>query len=177
MQRTWDRHGVYWEARVFALSMLRSQFFRSFVLFSIALAVFGFSRAIQTSQVVTVSERLSGRILIEVEENGEAWYVNPDDLTRSYLGRPDDAFAIMRQFGVGISNIDFNRWNGTAPKRWRGRIILNVEDDGKAYYSDPSDGSIYFLGRPDDAFAVMRSLGLGINTADLEKIPVSSDMR
>ena len=36
-----------------------------------------------------------GRIVLQVENNGEAWYINPADLKRYYLGRPQDAFDIM----------------------------------------------------------------------------------
>lgn len=37
-----------------------------------------------------------GRILLQVEGNGEAWYVSPGDGKRYFLGRPADAFRIMR---------------------------------------------------------------------------------
>lgn len=50
-----------------------------------------------------------GHIYIQVETNGEAWYVEPKSQRRYYLGRPEEAFAIMRNFGLGISNEDLNR--------------------------------------------------------------------
>jgi hypothetical protein len=53
--------------------------------------------------------RLSGRILLQVEKHGEAWYVNPADNLRYYLGRPNDAFRIMRNLGIGISNQDLKK--------------------------------------------------------------------
>ena len=36
-----------------------------------------------------------GRILLQVENNGEAWYVNPDDSKRYFLGRPADALKLL----------------------------------------------------------------------------------
>lgn len=39
-----------------------------------------------------LSNRLKGKILLQVESAGEAWYVNPDNEKRYYLGRPSDAF-------------------------------------------------------------------------------------
>ena len=39
---------------------------------------------------------VNGRILIQVELNGEAWYVSPVNLKRYYMGRPADAFQLMR---------------------------------------------------------------------------------
>ena len=48
-----------------------------------------------------------GQILLEVEHKGESWYVNPSDGRRYFLGRPADAFNIMRHLGLGIANKDF----------------------------------------------------------------------
>ena len=36
-----------------------------------------------------------GKILLQVEQNGEAWYVNPDDGKRYFLGRPADALSVL----------------------------------------------------------------------------------
>src|SRR4030043_179229 len=51
----------------------------------------------------TLGQKLSGVILLDVERNGEAWYVNPQNYRRYYLGRPADAFRLMRELGLGIS--------------------------------------------------------------------------
>jgi len=120
----------------------------------------------------SLGSKLSGRILLAVQANGEAWYVNPINQQRYFLGRPADAFDLMRQFGLGISNKDFNSFNGKAPVRLSGRILLKVEDLGKAYYINPLDLKLYFLGRPSDAFQIMRELSLGITNLNLDKIPV-----
>ena len=41
-----------------------------------------------------------------------------------------------------------------------------------AYYVNPLNLKMYYLGRPADAFSVMRSLGLGITNANLRQIEV-----
>ena len=51
-------------------------------------------------------ERLAGMILLDVELNGEAYYIYPKDLKKYYLGRPADAFFIMQSLGLGITNQD-----------------------------------------------------------------------
>lgn len=131
------------------------------------------------SNATTISNKLKGKILLQVESNGEAWYINPDNEKRYYLGRPEDAFQVMRNLGLGISNKDFDSFNkkfigrlsyGIAPSRLSGKILLKVEDGGKAYYVNPTDLQIYYLGKPEDAFQVMRKLGLGITNNDLNKI-------
>lgn len=134
-------------------------------------------------------ERVSGYILLQVEQAGEAWYVYPSTQERYYLGRPTDAFSIMRELGLGISNADltslfgslpntsiantFSPSNKTLANRLSGQILLQVEGKGEAYYIYPGDKKGYYLGRPDDAFAVMRELGLGITDADLSLIEIS----
>lgn len=115
--------------------------------------------------------KLSGRILLAVEDNGEAWYVDPSNKEKYFLGRPLDAFNLMQQIGLGVSNKDFDSFNGKAPTRLSGKILLKVEDNGKAYYVNPLTLKLHFLGRPQDAFQLMRTLGLGITNSNLATIP------
>jgi len=42
------------------------------------------------------ANKQKGRILLQVEGHGEAWYVNTGDGKRYFLGKPADAFRIMR---------------------------------------------------------------------------------
>ncbi len=124
------------------------------------------------SSPADASSGLSGRILIQVQDKGQAWYVNPTDNKRYYLGRPEDAYAVMRAFGLGVSNADFDYYLGKAPARLAGRILLRVQDKGQAYYVDPVKLNLHYLGRPADAFNVMRTFGLGITDNDLLKIAI-----
>lgn len=114
---------------------------------------------------------LSGYILLQVEANGEAWYVYPVDGERYYLGRPRDAFEVMRKLSLGAKS-DYIQNTEIFPTRLSGRILLDVERNGEAYYIYPGDRKKYYLGRPADAFAIMREFGLGISNADLVNIPV-----
>jgi len=52
----------------------------------------------------TLSEKLAGRILLQVENNGEVWYVNKDTKKRHYLKDGNAAYSIMNDLGLGISN-------------------------------------------------------------------------
>jgi hypothetical protein len=126
------------------------------------------------TQAASIEERLSGRILLQVENSGQAWYVDPVTKNRLFLGRPEDAFAVMRGVGLGVSEKDFASWKNKAPLKLSGRIILRVEKGGEAYYIDPLTLSINYLGRPSDAFMVMRKFGLGITNSDINKIPVKN---
>lgn len=63
-----------------------------------------------------------------------------------------------------------NYLNTKFPSRLAGKIMLDVEQHGEAYYVNPKDLKGYFLNRPADAFKVMRELGLGITNSDIRKI-------
>jgi len=158
---------------------------------------------------LTLASKLAGRILLQPESNGEAWYVNPVDNRRYFLGRPQDAFDLMKKFGAGISNADLNKIspkvadeladsdgdgynnsteikNGYDPHgpgklnidtdftaKNLGKIFLQTEKNGEAWYINPTDQKRYFLNRPADAFEIMRKLGLGITNANIDTIPVA----
>lgn len=153
---------------------------------------------------------LKGKILLQVESNGEAWYFNPINSKAYSLGRPSDAFNVMRQQGVGITNKNLNKipvaetslsnlinidsdndgyndkqelQNGYNPygggkiaidknfaNSHKGKIFLQIESRGEAWYVNPVNGLRYYLGSPADAFIVMRNLGLGISNKNLNKI-------
>ncbi|MDP3900498.1 MAG: hypothetical protein Q8Q23_05480 [bacterium] len=174
--------------------------------------------------------QLKGKIMLKVESAGEAYYIHPVTEAMYYLGRPNDAFGVMREQGVGITNTDLEKIpvgvgsltgpdadsdglpdlfedaagldkdnpdtdnDGYTDKQeldsgyspvvkfiksefdfnfgniHKGKIFLQVEKKGEAWYINPNDGKRYFLGRPADAFKVMRDFGLGISNANFESI-------
>ncbi|MBI4250374.1 hypothetical protein HY622_02190 [Candidatus Uhrbacteria bacterium] len=179
----------------------------------------------------TKMKRLRGRILIATERNGEAWYVRPKDSKAVFLGRPADAFAVMRSSGIGIKNSDMDSiplayetlrdgtdtdgdglsdrgeaaigtdpaaadtdgdgyadglevMNGYSPtgaariatnkqfaSRHAGVIFLAVQRNGEAWYVHPTELRRYYLGKPSDAFAIMKKTGMGITDVDFADIP------
>jgi len=121
----------------------------------------------------TLVNRLAGQILLQVESRGEAWYVEPVSESRYFMGRAIDAFNLMRTFGLGVSNNNISLFlEQGAPSRLAGWILLAIEANGEAYYVNPSDLELYYLGRPADAFKIMRELSLRISNNSIYQIPV-----
>jgi len=173
---------------------------------------------------------LKGKILLEVEDQGKAWYFHPDTLKRYYLGRPADALAVMRDVGQGITNENLQKIpvanmnlggydsdndglsdsleiafgtnklipdsdeDGRSDKieilrgfdpavayggvitnenfacKQVGKIFLQIENFGEAWYVSPVDCERYYLGRPADAFEIMRKLSIGISDENFVKL-------
>ncbi|MDO8592801.1 MAG: C39 family peptidase [bacterium] len=112
-----------------------------------------------------------GYILLQVEASGEAWYVYPANGKSYYLGRPADAFNIMKTLALGVKH-DFIVNTSVFSDRLAGLILLDTEASGEAYYIYPKNLKKYYLGRPADAFKIMRELGLGITNANLANLPI-----
>ncbi len=134
-----------------------------------------------TTLAQSLSAQLKGRILLQVEDKGQAWYIDPETEKRAFLGRPTDAFRIMRELSLGISNKDLKRIarenednkDLNFAKKLAGKILLQVEKNGEAWYVYPVNYKRYYLGRPTDAFRIMRELGLGISNDNLAKIEIN----
>lgn len=132
------------------------------------------------AQASALGDRLSGRVLISVEEHGEAWYIDPLTSTRSYLGRPEEALRFWHTKALGIKNSDLDGipaaqeaslGNLALRRRLSGRILLQVESHGEAWYVNPADLKKYRLQSPEDARFIMEKLGLGITVSNLASIP------
>ncbi len=138
---------------------------------------------VQAAANSALANHLSGRIILAVQDRGEAWYVNPANHQRYPL---DDPFAVIRQVGIGITNANLARipLAGSTAKitnqsqlnfiaAAKGKIFLQVQDHGQAWYVNPVDGTRYYLLTVDGINAVIRKLGLGISNANLAQINIA----
>lgn len=182
---------------------------------------------------IKLTQRLVGRILLQTQEKGEAWYIPVGKTTRYYLADGPSAFKLLRNEGLGISNSDIAKIPVGIEKRFKdvdtdkdglfdtleeglktdpkkadtdgdgisdgdeiltrqtnplgtgaqkidtrlagkmkGRILLQVQSKGEAWYINPVDGKRYYMKSGDAAFQIMRYLSLGVSNTDIAKIDV-----
>ncbi len=201
---------------------------------SIAFLTCAFYLIASQANAASLSDRLAGQMLLQTQNKGQAWYVHPATKQRHFLYHPEQAFQIMREQGVGITNENLEKiplglreytgtdsdsdglpdaleqalgtdpnktdtdgdtyddraellaiynpkgtgmmpYNAQFAKQHKGKIFLQVESKGEAWWVNPSDEKRYFLGRPADALALMRAYGLGISDTDIKAIPVTAN--
>ncbi|OGY48038.1 MAG: hypothetical protein A2840_02435 [Candidatus Buchananbacteria bacterium RIFCSPHIGHO2_01_FULL_47_11b] len=129
----------------------------------------------------SLADSLAGKILLQVESYGRAWYVHPVEKTRYYLQNGATAYKIMRQESLGITDADLSKirtaygqpYDRKLTERLKGYILLQVEENGEAWYVNPSDGLRYYLRDGEAAYEIMRELSLGISNKDLDTISVT----
>ncbi len=191
---------------------------------------------IKPAKAVPSPESLKGKILLQVEQNGEAWYINPKDSRRYYLKDGIQFFNIVNDLGVGITNNDINKIPiglefvnyyaasdvdkdglpdllesaiGTSLNKadtdddgynditeistehspffhkekfdekiidkelvryTKGKILIQVEKRGEAWYVNPQNGKRYYLSSPKVAYEIMKALGIGAESTVIEAI-------
>ncbi len=67
-----------------------------------------------------------------------------------------------------------NIYDQALVNRLRGKILLQVEERGQAWYINPVNGRRYYMKDGPSAYEIMRFLSLGITNTDLTQIPVSN---
>jgi len=138
---------------------------------------------------LALMKRLNGWIVLQVEERGEAWYINPDDDKRYYMRDGATAYQMMRIMSLGISDNNLeqipmvNNVNemmekqsicsqNPLAKRLRGKILLQTEQHGEAWYVHPEKCYRIYMKDGIAAYDIMRFLSLGITNENVKKIPI-----
>ncbi len=144
-----------------------------------------------TTMVVdsVLTERMKGRILLQVEDGGQAWYVNPVSGKRMYLPNGLAAYNLMRLNSLGIEDAELAKIplvdseqsmlsstsvckTNALGNRLKGRILLQVQQSGKAWYIHPEKCRRIYLKDGDSAYKAMRLLSLGIKNVEISKIAI-----
>jgi hypothetical protein len=117
------------------------------------------------------SAKNAGRIFLQAEANGEAWYVSPKDFKRYYLQDGLSAYQALRQFGVGITNTDLAKIPVGLDERFKGD---DTDSDGlddkieEALGTDPTKAD-----SDDDSYNDGQEIGGGYNVLGSGKNPLN----
>jgi len=128
----------------------------------------------QTSDLMNNADFLKkarGYLLLDPQESDGVWYIHPLSVRPYNISRPFAAFKMISQQGIGVSNTTLkkiptarssSRGNIKLRKKLAGRILLQVQNNGKAWYVNPRDLKRYYLGRSDEMLASIRQLGIPV---------------
>jgi len=122
-----------------------------------------------------IPAKLKGAIMIQVESRGQLWYVNPVTQERYYFNDATGLFKIVKAVGLGISNQDFDSLNKQRLAKLAGRILIKVEDSGRAFYITPNKLELIYLGRPNEIFKILASLSIGVANKIINPITVNKN--
>lgn len=118
-----------------------------------------------------LSEKLKGKLLLDVENKGKIFYINPKDL-KKYEVTFANALPLFQKLSLGISNQNLDQISTskstTLGKQLAGKLLLQVEDKGRIWYID-SNGKKHEVTWAN-LMNLFKSLSLGINTENLNKI-------
>ncbi len=118
-----------------------------------------------------LSQRLKGTILLDVDHQGEAWFIGADG-KKYYLANGKTAFEILKAFGTGINEADFAKLSETESTPFglqhEHQIFIRVESHGEAYYIH--NGIAIYLKNGEAAFKIMQQYSLGARPTDINAI-------
>lgn len=171
------------------------------VKFNLPVESYGHERSLETrvfedvyrdASSYNLNNKFSGYIMLKPEDEGRAYYISPRSKKAYYLAIPKISFQVMRGTGLGITNEDLAKIpvGGKCPSymencaenneldqgftnKYLGYILLQVEENGEAWYIYPEDRKRYFLGTPEDAYEIMKNKSWGISNNDFEKVELA----
>lgn len=130
-----------------------------------------------------LTKKLHGKMLLDVEGNGEVYYVDPVTGGKEYLANGSSAQKLLERRALGINEENFAKLTISTEKedpsickeskmgkRLRGRIVLRVEKNGEAYWINPENCKAYYAGTHEASYELMKKMSLGIKKKDLAKV-------
>jgi hypothetical protein len=145
-----------------------------FAQFAIISLIFSFL-PIYNAYAAEWPEKLKGKFVLQSDDHGQLWYVNPVNSEKYYFYDANSLFKIVKNVGLGINNKNFESLNKKNLAKISGRILIKVEDWGRAFYVEPGSLKLISLGNPNEIFRILAGLSLGVNNQIIAKIKVNQN--
>lgn len=131
---------------------------------------------------IKLPKDLTGRIVLQTESYDRAWYISPVNKKRYYLKNGQVLKDFLATVGLGITNSDLKkiprtkteRGNAKLVTRLKGRVLLQVENAGEAWYVNPADGLRYPLQDWESVRRVIDQFGLPVKNTTLSQFTMNT---
>lgn len=118
-----------------------------------------------------LAARLAGKIVLAVQRHGEAYYIHPKNLTVHYLQNGEEAYRVMREQSLGITNKDLDAITSKSFEP-----IADKQSDSSDSSADFTAGSITLSAKEVDGYVYLTWSVNGANTSQGFKVVKSTEM-
>lgn len=164
-------------------------------LFILSFSLLMFGIYLPRAQAFTVSSgptapeiktRYSGSVIIEDNHfTPSYWYVEPESQTRYLLNDGKSVSQLLKNLGLGIANKDLAKIPTSTESlnvdyelthNMRGKFLLQVEENGEAWYVNPLDNLRYSIANGKEGLKTLQKLGIEVDDVKMRAIPITKEL-
>ena len=128
-------------------------------------------------------DRYSGSVVLETNGfDNYYWYIEPESKTKLLLKDGNSVSRLLKTFSLGINNTNLNKLNLDDNTDYellynlRGKLLLQVEANGIAWYINPLDNKKYKIKNGNEGLKTLQSLAILISSEDIDNIPITDNL-
>ncbi|MCB9802639.1 PDZ domain-containing protein [Candidatus Nomurabacteria bacterium] len=150
-------------------------------IFTILLISFSIGQNIHASTNDQIQKRYAGNFVFEdLNFEQRLWYINRDASEKYLLKDGVSITRLLNTFGQGISNQELKKLATSSESlnadynlshQLSGQIVLQIEENGEAWYINPLDDFRYKIDNGQIGFETAKTLALDISSDKLKDIP------
>ena len=142
------------------------------------------SKALIIIEGKSTAQTYAGSVITSADDlDQNYWYVDPDTNKRFLLKDGKAVSYLLKNFGQGIDNKNLasilsedniNNIDYKLTFEMRGKFLLQVEENGEAWYINPLDNNRYFIANGKAGLKTLKKLALEIRADKLSTIAITS---
>ena len=132
-----------------------------------------------------VVSRVAGQFVLQVEKNGDAWYVHPKRLNRSSILLYEDFLTVAKRDAMGVTAFQLEsilsygeqallgrNFDQSLAKELRGTLLLVVDREGEIWYVDMKNFVRHPMRNEREFLQTLARVGEGISNHDLATVSI-----